>query len=59
VSDPRVVEEPGAERGPKEGREAYTAPELSRLGTLEQLTAGGSVGTSDGVGSSGSHGSLP
>jgi hypothetical protein len=36
----------------------YVAPEVTRLGTLAELTHGGTVGTSDGTGQAGSSGSI-
>jgi hypothetical protein len=41
-----------------QSREAYEAPEVKWLGSLDELTQGGSPAVSDGTGSAGSSGSI-
>jgi hypothetical protein len=43
----------------QDGREPYVAPEVRQLGTLAELTSGGTVGPDDGFGGAGDSGSLP
>jgi hypothetical protein len=40
-------------------RRPYVKPEVERLGTLDELTRGGTTGPDDGVGGAGTTGSLP
>jgi hypothetical protein len=46
------------ERRPTDGRETYVPPEVRLLGTLADLTLGGTSGPDDGVGGAGDSGSL-
>jgi hypothetical protein len=41
-----------------ESAEAHEAPTITRLGTLAELTLGGTVGPDDGLGGTGDDGSL-
>jgi hypothetical protein len=49
--------DPGADGG-DEGVGDYQPPTITRLGTLAELTKGGTVGPSDGLGGAGDDGSL-
>jgi hypothetical protein len=52
-----VREDEQVRQGATDDRQ-YVAPEVTRLGTLAELTHGGTVGTSDGTGHAGSSGSI-
>jgi hypothetical protein len=47
------------ERAPSERLRPYEAPKIESLGTLVELTQGGTAGAADGAGMAGSSGTLP
>jgi hypothetical protein len=47
------------ERAPSERLRQYEAPKIESLGTLVELTQGGTAGAADGAGMAGSSGTLP